>query len=69
MSFDEIEKFDLILLDLMLPDINGSDVCRRLKANPETCDIPIIMLTAKDSEADIIAGLEMGAADRLACGP
>ena len=59
------QKFNLILLDLMLPDINGSDVCRRLKANPETSEIPIIMLTAKDSEADIIAGLEMGAADYI----
>jgi two-component system phosphate regulon response regulator PhoB len=54
---------DLILLDLMLPDISGTDICRQLKATPETSDIPIIMLTAKDSEADIIAGLEMGAID------
>lgn len=55
----------LILLDLMLPGINGTEVCRRLMANPETREIPIIMLTAKDSEADIIAGLEMGAADYI----
>lgn len=57
------ESPDLILLDLMLPDISGTEICRRLKATPETDDIPIIMLTAKDSEADIIAGLEMGAVD------
>ncbi|NLG34522.1 MAG: response regulator transcription factor [Lentisphaerae bacterium] len=56
---------DLILLDLMLPGIDGVEVCRRLKANPDTRDIPIIMLTAKDSEADIIAGLEMGAGDYI----
>lgn len=58
----------LILLDLMLPGIDGLEVCRRLKAQPETTDIPIIMLTAKDSEADIVAGLEMGATDYV-CKP
>ncbi len=58
----------LVLLDLMLPGIDGLEVCRRLKAQPETRDIPIIMLTAKDSEADIVAGLEMGAADYV-CKP
>ena len=58
----------LILLDLMLPGIDGLEVCRRLKAQPETREIPIIMLTAKDSEADIVAGLEMGAADYV-CKP
>ncbi len=55
----------LILLDLMLPGIDGLEVCRRLKAQPETLDIPIMMLTAKDSEADIVTGLEMGAADYI----
>ena len=60
--------FSLILLDLMLPGIDGLEVCRRLKAQPETREIPIIMLTAKDSEADIVAGLEMGAADYV-CKP
>ena len=58
----------LELLDLMLPGIDGLEVCRRLKAQPETREIPIIMLTAKDSEADIVAGLEMGAADYV-CKP
>ena len=56
---------NLVLLDLMLPGIDGVEVCRRLQASPDTRDIPIIMLTAKDSEADIIAGLEMGAADYI----
>ena len=55
----------LILLDLMLPGMDGLDVCRRVKAQPETRDIPIIMLTAKDSEADIVTGLEMGADDYI----
>ncbi len=58
----------LILLDLMLPGIDGLEVCRRLKAQPETRDIPIIMLTAKDSEADIVTGLEIGASDYV-CKP
>jgi len=57
------QKTSLILLDLMLPGIDGLEVCRRLKDQPETRDIPIIMLTAKDGEADIVTGLEMGAAD------
>lgn len=53
----------LILLDLMLPGMDGLTVCRRLKAHPATSDIPIIMLTARDSENDIITGLELGADD------
>ncbi len=57
------EKPDLILLDLMLPDAGGFDVCRRLKADPSTSDIPIVMLTARGEEADIVAGLELGAED------
>ena len=55
----------LVLLDLMLPGIDGLEVCRRLKAEAGTRDIPIIMLTAKDSEADIVTGLEMGAGDYI----
>ena len=58
-------KPNVILLDLMLPGIDGIEVCRRIKANADTCDIPILMLTAKDSETDIIAGLEMGASDYI----
>ena len=53
----------LIVLDLMLPDISGKEVCRRLKADPATRDIPIIMLTAADSEVDRVVGFELGAAD------
>jgi len=53
----------LILLDLMLPDMDGSDVCRKLKSAPATADIPIIMLTAKGDESDKVLGLEIGADD------
>ena len=56
---------DLIVLDLMLPGVDGLDVCRRLKTDPKTQHIPIIMLTAKGEEADIVVGLELGADDYL----
>jgi two-component system alkaline phosphatase synthesis response regulator PhoP len=56
---------DLILLDLLLPGIDGLDVCRRLKSEPQTRDIPIIMLTAKGEEVDIVTGLELGADDYI----
>ncbi len=57
------EPFDLILLDLMLPGIDGLEVAKRLKSKPDTRHIPIIMLTAKGEEADIVTGLELGADD------
>ncbi len=57
------KTFDIILLDLMLPGIDGLDVCKELKKNQSTSSIPIIMLTAKGEEADIVAGLELGADD------
>ena len=56
-------KPDIILLDLMLPDLDGIEVCRRLKRERDTSAIPIIMLTAKSDEIDKIIGLEMGADD------
>ena len=56
---------DLILLDLMLPGMDGLSVCRRLKTSPDTRMIPIIMLTAKSDESDIVVGLEMGANDYI----
>lgn len=56
---------DLILLDIMMPDIDGYEVCRRLKANPATRDIPIIFLTAKSDVEDEKMGLELGAADYI----
>jgi two-component system alkaline phosphatase synthesis response regulator PhoP len=54
---------DLIVLDLMLPDVDGLEVCRLLKANSRTTHVPIVMLTAKGEEADVVAGLERGADD------
>ncbi|MFA6470834.1 MAG: response regulator [Candidatus Latescibacterota bacterium] len=59
------EKPDLILLDLMLPGIDGLDVCRRLKSDQVTRLIPIIMVTAKGEDADIVTGLELGADDYM----
>jgi two-component system phosphate regulon response regulator PhoB len=56
---------DLVLLDLMLPGIDGLEICRTLKRDDETSVIPVIMLTAKGTEADIVAGLEMGADDYI----
>jgi two-component system phosphate regulon response regulator PhoB len=54
---------DLIVLDLMLPDYSGYDICRQLKADSNTKDIPILMLTARSSEHDRISGFEAGAED------
>jgi two-component system phosphate regulon response regulator PhoB len=54
---------DMILLDLNLPDVSGIEVARRLKADPETREIPIVMLTARGGEADRITGFELGADD------
>ncbi len=59
------EKFDLVLLDLMLPRLDGLEICRRLRSQPDTAALPIIMLTAKTEEADRIVGLEMGADDYI----
>ena len=54
---------DLVLLDLMLPGLDGLDVCRQLRSNPETSAVAIVMLTARGSERDIVAGLDAGAND------
>lgn len=56
---------DLVILDLMLPDTDGLNICRLLKADPRTRHVPIVMLTAKGEEADIVAGLELGADDYI----
>ncbi len=56
---------DLIVLDLMLPEMRGEEVCRQLRADRETSAIPVLMLTAKGDPADRIAGLEVGADDYL----
>jgi len=57
------EVFDLIVLDLMLPGIDGLDVAKKLKSDQKTGHFPILMLTAKGEEADIVTGLELGADD------
>ena len=61
----KLQKPDLIILDLMLPKMNGLDVCRAIRRNPETLSLPIIMLTAKTDEVDKIIGLENGADDYI----
>ncbi len=57
------EKPALILLDIMMPGIDGFEVCQKLKANPETQDIPVIFLTAKTDSEGVVKGFEVGAAD------
>jgi two-component system alkaline phosphatase synthesis response regulator PhoP len=60
------EPMDLILLDLMLPGMNGLEVARYLRADRRTMGVPIVMVTAKGEEADVVAGLELGADDYIA---
>ncbi len=57
---------DLIVLDLMLPDVPGTEVCRQIRADPELSRIPIIMLTARAEEVDRVVGFELGADDYVA---
>ena len=59
------QKPDLLILDLMLPHMNGLDICRVIRANPEIAYVPVIMLTAKGDEVDKIIGLEIGADDYI----
>jgi len=56
---------DVVLLDLMLPDIQGAEVCRRLRSDPATRSLPILMVTARGEEIDRVVGLELGADDYL----
>ena len=59
------EAPDLVLLDLMLPGVDGIDLCRRIKADPLTRRIPVIMVTAKGEESDVVLGLGVGADDYI----
>jgi DNA-binding response OmpR family regulator len=59
-------RFDLVLLDVMLPGVDGLEVCRRIRAAPEWSTLPILMLTARGEDVDKIVGLELGADDYLA---
>ncbi|RJR30208.1 MAG: response regulator [Candidatus Latescibacterota bacterium] len=56
---------DLVLLDLMLPGVDGFEVCNTLKRDPRTANVPVVMLTARGEEPDIVAGLELGADDYI----
>src|SRR5258708_17991988 len=61
----ERAECDIVLLDVMMPDMDGFEVCRRLKANPSTHHLPVIMVTALDQTSDRVKGLEAGADDFL----
>lgn len=63
LSSIELKKPDLVLLDIMMPDLSGFEVCKKLKMNKQTADIPVIFLTAKTDKDDIIEGLKLGAVD------
>lgn len=62
----EREKPELIILDIMLPGLNGLDVCRKIKTNSQFQNIPIIIISAKSEELDVVLGLELGADDYVA---
>ena len=59
-------RFDVVLLDVMLPDVDGFETCRRIRATPELAGLPVIMLTARGEDVDKVVGLELGADDYLA---
>ncbi len=59
------EKFNMVILDLMLPVLSGLEICRIIRSNPDTAALPVIMLTAKGEEIDRVLGLEMGADDYI----
>jgi len=62
----EREKPDLVILDIMLPGQSGLDVCRKIKSNPTIKEIPVIIISAKSEELDVVLGLELGADDYVA---
>lgn len=57
---------DLVVLDLMLPDVSGNDICRQIRSDPSLAELPILMLTAKSEEVDRVVGFELGADDYVA---
>src|SRR5690606_2239234 len=61
----ERERVDVVLLDVMMPGMDGFEVCRRIKASPRTQHVPVIMVTALDQPSDRVQGLEAGADDFL----
>ncbi len=62
----EKERPDVIVLDIMLPGLNGLDVCRKIRSSPDFNHIPIVMISAKSEELDVVLGLELGADDYVA---
>lgn len=62
----ERERPEVIVLDIMLPGLNGLDVCRKIRSNPDFNNIPIIIISAKSEELDVVLGLELGADDYVA---
>ena len=66
LTLGRAERFDVVILDVMLPGLDGVTVCRALRAEGESRDTPILMLTARDSESDKVVGLESGADDYVA---
>lgn len=65
LAIAEIEKFNLIILDIELPGINGFEVCKQLKTNPELVNTPVLMLTTRDRADDVLQGLDLGAVDYI----
>lgn len=59
------KNIDLVILDIMMPELDGLDVCREIRKNPGTSHLPVVFLTAKDSEVDEVVGLELGAEDYI----
>jgi DNA-binding response OmpR family regulator len=59
------QSFDLIVLDIELPDTTGFQICQKLKAKPDLADIPVVMMTTRDHAEDVLNGLEMGAVDYI----
>ncbi len=59
------KRFDLIVLDIELPDTTGFEVCKKLKADPNLNDIPVVMMTTRDHAEDAMSGLEVGAVDYI----
>ena len=65
LAIAERGECDIVLLDVMMPDMDGFEVCRRLKSNPSTHHVPVVMVTALDQPSDRVRGLEAGADDFL----
>ncbi|MBI9069464.1 MAG: response regulator [Salinivirgaceae bacterium] len=61
----ETDKIDLILLDIMMPGMNGFEVCEKIRSNENTIDIPIIFLTAKNDTDDVVKGFQIGGVDYI----